>query len=713
MSHLSALPQLSPHTRLPIVLQIEASECGLASLVMIAIFHGHQIDLATLRRRFSISRKGMTLDNLIRIAQALQLVCRPLRLEMEHLPQLQLPCILHWDMNHFVVLKSVSARRIVIHDPAVGERIFSRDEFAKHFTGIALECMPADDFVAVPKTQPLGLRRMLGRVIGLKRGVTQILLLAVAMEIIAIAMPFQLQWVVDSALVSADRDLLTVLGIGFILLIVIQSAINAVRSWFVVALSTHINFQWMGNVFSHLVKLPLDYFEKRHVGHIVSCFGSISTIQHTLTTGFVQAVVDGLLVIGTLAMMLLYSARITAIALVAVAAYIVVRWLVFRALRNATAEQIIHAAKQQTHFLETASGAQSVRLFDRGETRRIGWMNIVAEQFNAELRIQRVHISYETANKLLFGVERVLVIWLGASMVLNHVFTTGMLLAFIAYKEQFSTRVAALIDRLFDLGMLNLHVERVADILGTAPEQVVAAGEIDTTKIPASIEMRNISFRYSPTDDEVLKDIDLSIHEGECVAITGASGCGKTTLAKLMLGLLTPTSGEVRMGGVAIQRIGLGNYRRMIGTVMQEDRLFTGSITDNICFFDPECDVDFVEECARMAAVHDEILTMPMGYNTLVGDIGIGLSGGQKQRILLARALHRRPRFLVLDEATSHLDIENERLVNDTVKMLHLTRIIIAHRPETIAMANRVIHIDNGAVQRDFRVPSSAHGEHH
>lgn len=712
MNHLPALPQLSAQVRLPVILQIEASECGLASLVMIAIFHGHQTDLATLRRRFSISRKGMTLENLIRIAQALQLGCRPLRLEMEHLSELQLPCILHWDMNHFVVLKSVSTRRIVIHDPAVGERIFSREEFAKHFTGIALECMPADDFVAQPKPPQLGLRRMLGRVIGLKRGITQILLLAVAMEIIAIAMPFQLQWVVDSALVSADRDLLTVLGIGFILLVVIQALINAVRNWFVVALSTHINFQWMGNVFSHLVKLPLDYFEKRHVGHIVSCFGSISTIQHTLTTGFVQAVVDGLLVIGTLAMMLLYSARITAIALIAVTAYVVVRWLVFRSLRNATAEQIIHAAKQQTHFLETASGAQSVRLFDRGETRRIGWMNILAEQFNAELRIQRVHISYEAASKLIFGVERVLVIWLAASMVLNHAFTTGMLLAFIAYKEQFSTRIAALIDRLFDLGMLKLHVERVADILGTAPEQTVVDGEIDTAKISASIEIKGIAFRYSPSEDDVIKNIDLTIHEGECIAITGASGCGKTTLAKILLGLLTPTSGEVSMGGIAIQRIGLGNYRRMIGTVMQEDRLFTGSITDNICFFDSECDTSFVEECARMAAVHEEIMNMPMGYNTLVGDIGIGLSGGQKQRILLARALYRRPRFLVLDEATSHLDIDNERLVNDTVKKLNLTRIIIAHRPETIAMANRVIYLDQGMVQRDFSVPSTTHGEH-
>ena len=705
------LPQLGINVRLPVILQIEASECGLACLAMVANYHGHRTDLETLRRRFSISRKGVTLDSLIRIADALRLECRPLRLEMEHLSELQLPCVLHWDMNHFVVLKSVSQRRIVIHDPAIGERSFSFDAFAEHFTGIALELNPGGDFATQSQPPRLGLRRMLGNVVGLKRGIVQILLLATAMEIIAVMMPFLLQWVVDHALVGADRNLLAVLGIGFILLVIIQAAMNAVRSWFVVALSTHLNFQWLGNVFSHLVKLPLDFFEKRHVGHIMSCFGSISTIQHTLTSGFVQALVDGLLVAGTLAMMLLYSAHLTLVTVIAIAFYVVLRWVVFRSLRSATAEKIIHEAKQQTHFLETASGAQCVRLFDRGETRRIGWMNMLADQFNAELRIERIHISYDTANKLIFGIERVLVIWLAARMVLDNSFTTGMLLAFIAYKDQLSTRITALIDRLFDLTMLKLHVERVADILGTPPEINALDDEIDTDDLTAAIELRNVSFRYAPTEDNVIDAVDLKIGSGECVAITGASGCGKTTLAKLMLGLLAPSDGEIRVGGVPIQRIGLNNYRRMIGTVMQEDRLFTGSIADNICFFDSTHDDNFIEQCARMAAVHDDILAMPMGYNTLVSDVGIGLSGGQKQRILLARALYRKPRILVLDEATSHLDIDNERLVNDTVKTLNLTRIIIAHRPETIAMANRVISLDRGSVQRDFHVPSATHGE--
>lgn len=684
--------------KVAVYLQTEASECGLCSLAMVADYHGYRTDLASLRLRFSISRKGATLESLIRIAQVLKLDSRPLKLDLHNLPQLRLPCIIHWNMDHFVVLVSVSARRAVIHDPAVGVRSFTMAEFSKHFTGVALELSPATDFKPADQKLQFTLRGLMGHITGLKRGLTQILLLALALETVSIAMPFFLQWVVDHALVSADRDLLTTLALGFGMLVVIQAAIGAVRGWFVVALSTRLNFQWLGNVFAHMVKLPLEYFEKRHVGNIMSRFGSISTIQKTLTGGFVQAMVDGVMVAGTFGMMLLYSQRLAYVSLFAVVVYALMRWALFHGLRTATAEQIIHAAKQTTHFFETANGIQSVRLFGKGEQRRSGWLNILAEQFNAELRIQRIRISYETAQTLLFGVERVLVVWLAASAVLDHAFTTGMLFAFIAYKDQFSTRLAALIDKVVEFKMLKLHGERVADIVLAETEAIGSydADEVDLATLSPSIELRGVSFRYAPTEPYVFEDVDLTIAAGECVAITGISGCGKTTLVKVMLGLLAPTHGEVRVGGQAIQRLGLTNYRNMIGTVMQEDRLFSGSVAENICFFDPLPEWKRIKECARMAAVGEEIERMPMGYNTITGDSGVGISGGQKQRILLARALYRRPRILVLDEATSELDIDNEKSVNATVKAMGLTRIIVAHRPETIASADRIVVVKAG-----------------
>lgn len=688
--------------RLPVHLQSEAAECGLACMAMVCSYWGHRIDVSTMRRRFSVSLKGVTLKAMVAMAQALGLQARPLKLDVPHLARLRLPCILHWDMDHFVVLKKVGRSSVVIHDPAVGERRVTMTALSSHFTGIALELTPGSTFQSRNEEQRFTLASLMGRVVGLRRGLAQIILLAVSLQICSLIAPFYLQWIVDEALIAADRDLITVLGAGFLILVLMQTAIGAVRSWVTTVLSTSLNFQWLGNAFAHLMKLPLPYFEKRHLGDIVSRFGSIQTIQRSLTTQFVEGIVDGLLVVGTLVIMLLYSVQLTVVALGAVTMYAVLRWTVFHALREATAEQIVHAARQQTHFLESARGVQSVRLFGRAEERRIGWMNALAEQFNADLRIAKLSISYQTAHTLLFNAERIIVIWLAALAVLDTRFSVGMLLAFISYKDQFSQRMASLIDKLFELRMLRLHGERVADIVLTDPEESSRDVEVDPERIVPTLEVRNVSFRYADGEPHVLKDCNLIIPAGQCLAITGSSGCGKTTLVKILLGLLKPTEGEILVGGVKLENLGLQNFRQTIGTVMQEDQLFSGSIADNITFFDPRPDQERVQTCSRLAAVHDEIASMPMGYNTLVGDIGTGLSGGQKQRILLARALYKDPKLLVLDEATSHLDVCNEQIVNAAIKRISLTRILVAHRPETIAMAQRVVVLEHGRIARDF-----------
>jgi ATP-binding cassette subfamily B protein RaxB len=276
-----------------------------------------------------------------------------------------------------------------------------------------------------------------------------------------------------------------------------------------------------------------------------------------------------------------------------------------------------------------------------------------------------------------------------------------MLFAFMAYKEQFSARVAGLVDKIIDLRMLGLQGERLADIVLTAPEPECAA--VSSDDVDASLEVRGLSYRYSDMEPFVLLSCSFSIQAGESVALVGPSGGGKTTLLKLMLGLLPPTDGKVLAGSIDINKLGIDRYRKMVGTVMQDDQLFAGSIGDNISFFDPSPDHGSIERFARLAAVHDDIAAMPMGYNTLIGDMGAALSGGQKQRILLARALYKQPHILFLDEATSALDVQRERAVNDAIRSLNLTRIIIAHRPETIASADRVIVLQGGKVAQDLR----------
>ncbi len=697
---------------MPMVLQTEGAECGLACMAMVASYHGMRSDLPTLRQRFPMSLKGATMADLVRLAGHLQLNARALRAELSHLPDLVVPCVLHWDLNHFVVLKEVSRGYAVIHDPARGVRRLSTAEVSRHFTGVVLELTPQADFRPQDTQQRISLRQLLGRVTGLRRSLLQIFVLALALEAFLLLSPFFMQWVVDSVLVSLDRDLLVTLGVGFGLLVLIQVATGAIRSWAVLHLSTTLNLQWLSNVFAHLMRLPVAWFEKRHTGDVMSRFGAVQKIQQTLTTSFIEATLDGILVVVTLVMMLVYSGLLTGIAIGAVALYAILRLVFFRPLREATEESIVFDAKRSTHFLESLRGVQSIKLFNRQEDRQARFMNLVVDAMNANFVTRKLDLMFSVGHKLVFGLERIAVVWVGALLVMDHTFSVGMLFAFIAYKEQFATRISGLIDKIVDVRMLKLQGERLADIVLTAPEPQ-ADHAVPTSDQPASLELRNVLFAYSESEPAVVRSLSLLIEPGEAVAIVGPSGCGKTTLLKLMLGIHAPQAGEIRVGGVPLARLGLRTWRDMIGTVMQDDQLFAGSISDNISFFDPQADAGWVRECARVAAVVDEVEAMPMGFHTLIGDMGASISGGQRQRILLARALYKRPRILFLDEATSALDVDREREVNQAIRQLDLTRIIVAHRPETIASASRVIVLQDGRVAQDLRSVPGGGGNSH
>jgi ATP-binding cassette subfamily B protein RaxB len=694
----------------PVVLQTEAAECGLACLAMVASAHGHRTDLATLRQRFSVSSKGVTLKELVRMAEALRLQPRALRAELDDLGQLRTPCILHWDLNHFVVLVSVTRGVATIHDPGRGLRRLKRDELSRHFTGIALELQPAPGFAPQVERQRITLSQLLGPVTGFKRSLAQVFVLAFALELFTLLSPFFMQWVVDGVILTADRDLLLTLAVGFGLLVLIQVATAAARSWAVLVLSSTLNLQWLVNVFAHLLRLPVAWFEKRHPGDIWSRFGSVQQIQKTLTSSFIEAVLDGLMVLLALGVMLLYSVPLTLVALAAVTGYALLRWAFFKPQREATEEALVFEGRQASHFLESLRGVQAIKLFNAQGDRGSRFASLVVDTMNADIASRKLELLFGVLHRLLFGLERVAVIGLGALFVLDGKLSVGMLFAFFAYREQFALRVSALIDKTVALKMLRLQGERLADIVLTAPE---GEGERDAPAAAPeagapAIELRDVSFRYADGEPEVLRGVSLRIEPGESVAIVGPSGGGKTTLLKLMLGIHAPTHGELRVGGQPLSRVGLRAWRDRVGVVMQDEPLFSGSIAENIAFFDPAPDRAWVEQCARVAAVHDEIEAMPMGYHTLIGEMGAALSGGQKQRILLARALYKRPQILLLDEATSSLDVERERQVNQAVRQLALTRVIVAHRPETIASAGRVIALHDGRVAQDLRSVAGA-----
>lgn len=703
MENPTKLLQYGWGNKLPAIIQTEASECGLACLAMIANYHGHKVDLNSLRRKFSISSKGATLADLIKLGDNLQMSARPLRLELEELNQLKTPCVLHWDLNHFVVLKSVKRDKITIHDPAVGLKTLKSEEVSKHFTGVALELTPTPDFKPKEIKRKTKLSDFWSRITGIKRVLVQIFILSLLLQIFAIASPFYMQLVVDDVIVSQDLDLLIVLAIGFGLLLLINVAVTTLRSVIILYMSTQLNIQMAANLFRHLLKLPMDYFEKRHIGDVVSRFGSLGSIRNLLTTGLISALVDGIMAIGLLIMMFVYSKILGFIVIAAVLLYTLLRFALYRPYRQLNEELIVANAKQNSNFMETVRGVQSVKLFGNEVQRQAVWQNYYADEMNAGIKVGKLNITYNFLNGLIFGAENIIVIYLAATQVIDSLLTVGMLYAFMSYKSQFTGKASALVDKIIQFKMLSLHLERLGDIVLTEQEKDTEGYE-SLEKPSGTLEMKDIRFKYSSNEPEILKGINYKVEAGSSVAIVGASGAGKTTLVKILLGLLEPSEGCVMLDDKDIRKIGLRNYRKMIGTVMQDDQLLSGSIADNICFFEPNFDQERIEQCAKMAAVHQDIIAMPMAYHTLIGDMGSSLSGGQKQRLLLARALYKQPKVLFLDEATSHLDVGLEKVVNDTVKQLNITRIIVAHRPETIAMADKVLVLNGGVLSE---VPKS------
>lgn len=687
--------------RLPVILQTEGAECGHACLAMISCYFGQKIDLLELRLRFSTSTNGVTLSRLIEVAHQLDISSRAIRVELEDISQLQTPCILHWGMNHFVVLKTVKREFVIIHDPAYGERRVSRSELARKFTGVALELAKGPTFKRKKADPPLSLKDLAGSITGLGSSLLKIFAMAMALELFAILTPQFMQMVIDQVLADGDHNLLVMLGGSFTLMLMLQIFITAWRTWTVTWVSANFNIGWSGNAFRHLLKLPQSYFLKRHLGDLVSRFSAINAIQQVLTTKSVEALIDGLMAIITFVMLLIYSVPMGLITAVAVVIYAFTRYVYFRVFREANLNQIVTTAKQQGALMETMRGIQTVQLHNQQAARSGHFLNMTADVLNNTIAVQRFQLVFDGINGLTTGLQRIGIIWIGAWLALSGRFSAGMLVAFVAYADQFSARANGLVEYVVQLRLLRLQSERVADIVLSQPE-----GNIEGTysgPIPESLSIcfDDVSYRYSDSDPWVLEGCSFTIRPGESVAIVGQSGCGKSTLARLMTGLLDPERGRIELSGIDLRYLGKIRLRSLMSTVMQDDSLFNGSIAENVCFFDVEASIDGIHDACRFAGLHDEIMRMPMGYQSPIGDMGSSLSGGQRQRLLLARALYRKPKILVLDEATSHLDLINERIVNDHIQRMNILRVVIAHRPETISSCDRVIEIREGRVFSD------------
>lgn len=675
-------------------LQAESAECGLACLAMIATYHGYKTDVSELRARFGSSSRGVTLANMISVAGELRFTTRPLRLSLDNLTKLSLPAILHWNLDHFVVLCSASARSVRIIDPAVGERTLSMADCSKHFTGIALEIRPSPDFTVKPAPQRLGLRDFLSSSPGLLRALGILLVFSLALQSFALTVPLLTQLALDHAIVNGDDDLLVVLALAFTAMGVLQVGLGFVRTLGVLHLGAHLKFTWGARLFHHLLRLPLEFFERRHVGDILSKFNSLGTIQSLVTTTLVEALLDGLLATTTLAVMLLYSVKLTLISVTTIAVLVVVRSIVLPFHRSATHEAILDAAKEDTYLLESLRGMLTIKSFGLESLRESAWQGRAADEIRSGVASNLYPSTERSIGQLLLALENVAIICVGATLVMSSELTVGMLVAFIAYKAQFTSRAGGLIDRTIEIRLASLHSERISDIAFAEEEFPGSALEhISPMTVHGAIEVQNVSFQYGTTDPLVLDDLSLRIDRGECVVLVAPSGLGKTTLLKLMMGLVRPSKGKIVVDGRELTRDNIRQFRTQIAAVMQEDTLLSGSIAENIAAFAPSPDMERVQRAARLASIDDVIRAFPMGYSTQVGDMGSALSGGQRQRILLARALYRDPRILFLDEATAHLDVMAEADIHRSLAGLGITRVVISHRPSTAEIADRVIDI--------------------
>jgi ATP-binding cassette subfamily B protein RaxB len=688
---------------IPVILQAEAAECGLACLAMVSSHFGQRIGLAELRRRFSASLKGTTLHSLMEMADSLGMATRPVRLEVDELRQLARPAILHWNLRHFVVLERVKSKGVVIIDPAHGRREVSFELLSRHFTGIALELTPSSTFEKRTQVDRVRLADLFGQIRGMRTALIQLLALAAVTQIFALLSPLLNQLVVDGAISRGDLDLLSTIALGMIILVALNTVTALLRGYVSLYLGTQLSFQMQTNLLRHVLRLPAAWFEKRHVGDILSRFGSLTPAQNFVSSAGIAILLDSVMAVAAVSMMLIYAPRLGAIEIGALVVAFLLRLATFPYLRSKLEQGLHLGARVQSTFLETIRGARTFKAFGKERERLTFWQNEQAESINNTIEASRFGLWGGAGMTILGGAQQIIVWYFGARMVIQGHLSFGMLIAFQSYASQFASAASGLINQFFAYRTLKLHLERLADIVHADPEEGIDAPANHAKQFQGTLTLNNVSFRYADHEPWILRNVSLEIPAGRFVCFVGPSGQGKSTLVKLLMGFQTPQEGSVLIDGQPASQFGLRTYRSRIGVVMQDDQLFGGTIADNISFFDGDVDQEEIEEAAKAAQIHTEITQFPMGYLTLVGDMGSSLSGGQRQRVLLARALYRKPAVLFLDEGTANLDPGNESRVMEVIRSLPITRVVVAHGERARFGADLTYQVLGGSIRLESR----------
>lgn len=684
----------------PVMLQLSQAECGAACLAMILSYHGRKTRVSECRPYCGGGRDGVNAAAIADAARLFGLRVKAYSLSIEELKNIKLPAIIHWKFNHFVILAQWSSQKTVIVDPAVGRCSVSPEEFDAGFTGVTLTFESDADFRTGPTKKPSVWKYYLDSVFHNRAVVgvlLQILATSVILQALGLILPVFTKILVDHVLVLNMNDLLLILGLGLLVLVLGHMVIHYLRGALLVYLQGCVDSRMMVNFLKHVLSLPYRFFEQRQSGDLLMRLSSNITIRETITNQTLSVVLDGVFVLGYLAILIFNAPRFAAIVLVLGALQIAILLGTKQKLVQLMQNDLAASSETQSYLVETLRGIAMVKA-SGGEDRALeSWSGKFFKELNISLERHHLLAVVDTAIRTIQLASPLVLLWVGGFMVINGMLSLGTMLALQALGIAFLTPLGSMIETARQWQLLGAYLERIEDVIDAEPER--PPGSFGATpRLRGEMAVENLSFCYDGGSAEVLQHISFSLEAGQKLALVGRTGAGKTTLALLLLGLYRPTEGRILYDGVPLSEMDVRDLRRQFGAVLQESFLFHGSIRRNIAFIDPNLPLAKVEEAAKIAAIHDEIMQMPMGYETLISEGGTGLSGGQRQRLSIARAVVHKPAILLLDEATSHLDAVTEETVDRNLSAQSGTRIVIAHRLSTIQNADLILVLEEGRI---------------
>ncbi len=682
--------------RIPYVQQLDVSDCGAACLTMVLAYHGKAVRLDDVRKVLGVSRDGVTALALLEAARWYGLRGRGVTLEVEDLDYLPAGSILHWEFGHFMVFERLGSGWVELVDPELGRQRVALEQFRRSFTGVALLLEPGDTFVQEKGQRPpmWGYLKQLLFQSGL---LPRILLTSALVQLFALGLPALTGALTDRVIPRGDYPLLLVLSAAMASLIVFQFLAAMVRSYLLLHLRTELDARMTLGFVEHMVELPYAFFQRRTAGDLMNRLNSNATIREMLTSGALSGLLDGTLVVLYLVMLFIVSGSlgllVLGLGLVQVGVFLWSR----RRQAELMARNLQAEARSEAYQVEFLTGMETLKAMG-GEHRAVDrWSGLFVDVLNISLERGRLNAWIDSAMSTLRLGAPLVILCFGAWQVLQGALSLGSMLALNAVAVGFLGPLSALVSTMGQLQLLGSYMDRIHDVLDAPREQEPARVRRAHT-LMGRISLEKVSFRYGPNTPLVTREISVEIHPGQLVAIVGRSGAGKSTLANLLLGMYLPSSGRILYDGVDLTELDLRSVRQQVGIVLQNPALFSASIRSNITLADPHLPLEAVVEAARLAHIHDEILAMPMGYETLLLDRGTSLSGGQRQRLALARALVRKPAILLLDEATSALDAITESKVHHALAAIQCTRIVIAHRLSTVMGADLILTLENGVL---------------